>query len=133
MANSYTPQDFRLVKPTKVLGASLTNEAISNEIGLTYNGSLNLRVDVVTSAVTVGAGITVKLQMRSGNFEAWADVAGANASASVTAAGTFSMRQNVEVAADQANMPLKKQVRVVATTGAGSAVTINEVRCSQGM
>lgn len=133
MANSYSPVDMRLKSPTKVLGASLTNEQISREIGLTSEGSKNLRIDVVTSAVTVGAGITVKLQMRSGNFEPWADVAGANATAAVAAAGTSSLRQNVEIAADQANMPLKKMIRVVATTGAGSVVTINEVRISQGM
>lgn len=133
MANSYTPQDMRLVSPTKVLGASLTNEQISREIGLSYDGSLNFRVDVITSAVTAGAGISLKLQMRSGNFEAWADVAGANATVAVAAAGSVSMRQNVEVAADQVNMPLKKQIRVVATTSAGSAVTINEVRVSFGM
>lgn len=133
MANSYSPVDRRLKTPTLTLGASVTNEPVSNEIALTSQGSKNLRVDVVTSAVTAGAGITLKLQHRSGNFEAWADLAGANASAAVAAAGTSSLRQNVEVAADQPNMPIKKMVRVVATTGVGSALTINEVRISQGM
>jgi len=133
MANSYTPQDFRLKSPTLVLGASVTNEPISREIGLTSKGSLNLRVDIVSTAVTAGAGISVKLQMRSLNSESWADLAGANATVAISAAGSVSMTQLVERAADQPNMPLKKMLRVVITTGAGSAVTINEVRVSQGM
>lgn len=131
MANSYTPQDFKLKSPL-VFGASASNQVISKPIQLTYRGSLNLRVDVKVSSVTAGAGISAKLQMRSIN-EDWADLAGANATVAITGAGMFSMRQNVEVAADQPNMPLKKQIRVLITTGAGSAVTVDEVRASQGM
>lgn len=131
MANSYTPQDFKLKTPL-AFGASVTAQPISKPIGLTAKGSLNVRVDVEVSGVTVGAGISVKLQMQSIN-EGWTDLAGANATASITANGMVSMRQNVEVAADQPNMPLKKMLRVVVTTGAGSAVTIEQVRVSQGM
>lgn len=130
MANSYTPQDFRLKSPTLLLGASAVT-VISQPIGLTAQGSLNLRVDLKVSGVTVGSGITAKLQHRS--ITGWTDLAGANATIAITADGEYSMTQLVVRAADQANMPLKKSVRVVITTTASSVLTVNEVRVQQGM
>lgn len=131
MANSYSPVDMRKVRPSiSVSGAAST--VISNSIQLSAQGSLHLRIDVQVSGVTVGSGITAKLQMRSID-EDWADLVGANASVAITTAGTVSMRQNVEVAADQPNMPLKKQIQVVLTTTSGSVITVEQVRVSQGM
>lgn len=131
MANSYSPQDFKLKTPL-AFGASASNQVISKPIGLTKDGSLHLRVDVKLSSVAAGAGISMKLQHSSINGD-WADLAGANATVAVTGNGTFSMTQAVERATDQVNMPLKKMVRVLITTGAGSAATVDELRVSQGM
>lgn len=109
----------------------VTNTPVSQEFGLTAGGSLNLRVDIEVSSVTQVGTLTAKLQQRSpgGSF---ADLAGANASATFTADGTVSLRQNVQVAADQPNMPLQKMMRVVlTTTNAGDAVTVDKVYVQQ--
>jgi hypothetical protein len=129
-SNAYSPQDALLTGsvPT-VLGASVSNQVISKEIALTSGGSQNLRIDLAVSGFTLGAGISVKLQHKS--ISAWSDLAGANASVAITANGEFSITQLMARAADQANMPIKKQVRVLITTGAGSAVTVSAIRVSQ--
>jgi hypothetical protein len=129
-SNAYSPQDVLLTGsvPT-VLGASVTNRVISKEIALTSGGSQNLRIDLKVSGFTLGAGITVKLQHKS--IDSWSDLAGANASVAITANGEFSITQLMVRSADQPNMPIKKQVRVLVTTGAGSAVTVDAIRVSQ--
>lgn len=113
------------------LGASLTAFEITKVggCGMTTLGSLNVRFDIEVSAAT--GTVTAKLQSRSPNG-AYADLVGANASVVISGAGTFSLRQNVEVTADQPNMPLQKQVRVVVTTAAASSVTISKVWLEQG-
>lgn len=109
----------------------VTNSPISREEGLTSGGSLNLRVDIKASAVTVVGAITAKLQHKSTNGT-YSDLAGANASVTISTAGYFSLRQNVEIAADQPNMPIKSMVRVVlSTTNAGDAVTIDDIWIQQ--
>lgn len=132
MANSYSPVDKRKVTPSITIDSVAADTVISNPIQLTAQGSRNLRVDVKVSDVTAGAGISAKLQMRSLD-EAWSDLVGANATVAITADGMVSMRQNVEVAADQPNMPLKKQIQVVLTTAADSVITVENVNVSQGM
>jgi hypothetical protein len=54
-------------------------------------------------------------------------------SVSVTANGWFYIRMNVEVAADQAKLPLANLGKLVATTGVGSAVTVDAIYISQGL
>ena len=104
---------------------------ISSDFGLTAGGCLHLRVDLEVSAVTVAGSITAKLQQRSPGG-AFADLVGANASVAITAAGTVSMTQLVERAADQPNMPLQKMCRVVVTTtNAGDLVTVDNVFIQQ--
>jgi hypothetical protein len=104
---------------------------ISKEEGLTNGGSLNLRVDIVVTGVTQVGTITAKLQHKSPNGS-YSDLAGANASATITAAGTVSLRQNVEIAADQPNMPIKSMIRVVlTTTNAGDALTVSNIWLQQ--
>jgi hypothetical protein len=129
-SNAYSPQDVLLSGTVPiVLGASVSNRVISKEIALTAGGSQNLRVDFSVSGVTVGGGITVKLQHKS--IDAWSDLGGANASHAVTGNGEHSITQLMVRGTDQQNMPIKKQVRVLITTGAGSAVTVNIIKVSQ--
>ena len=128
--NGLSPSDKKKNGLQPIVGI-VTNEAISQEFGLSAGGSLNLRLDLEVSGVTLVGSITAKLQHRSpgGSF---ADLAGANASVSITADGVVSMTQNVQVAADQPNMPIRKMVRVVlSTTNAGDEVTIDKVYLSQ--
>lgn len=130
MANALSPADKKKANLQPIAGV-VTNEAISSEFGLSAGGALNLRVDLEVSGVTVVGSIDAKLQHRSpgGTF---ADLAGANATVSITADGVVSLRQNVQVAADQPNMPLRKMMRVVlTTTNAGDEVTIDKVWLQQ--
>ena len=126
MANGWTPKDKILPGLTAFSGV-VSQTAISREIGLTAGGSKNLRVDVEVSGVTQVGTLTLTLQMKSpgGSFT---DLAGANATATFTAAGTVSLTQNIEVSADQANMPLQSLLQVtLTTTNAGDAVTVDKV------
>lgn len=123
MGNGYSPKS--LLPAAVTLGASVTNQQVGEECGLSAGGAIRLRVDLKVSAVTAGAGITAKLQQKS--LDAWSDLASTNASVAITTAGEVSIKLLVERSADQADMPLKKQVRVVLTTGAGSAVTVDKI------
>lgn len=110
----------------------VSNQAISEETGVSYHGSKNLRIDIEVSGVTVVGSITAKIQGRTPGGS-YTDYAGANASVSITGNGSFSIRQNIEVAADQANMPLHKNLQVVlTTTNAGDQVTVGTVYITQG-
>lgn len=129
MSNGLSPTDKRKTGLAAV-GASETDLVISNDFGISAGGALNLRIDLEVSGTTVTNAITVNLQGRSpgGSF---VDLAGANAAVSITGDGTFSLRQNVEVAADQPNMPLPKQLQVVITTGVADAVTVDKIYVQQ--
>jgi hypothetical protein len=106
---------------TKIFGASVTAAPCSEPYRVTENGSKYLRVAIVASTVTAGAGIAVKLQeLLAGT---WTDVAGKTVS--VTGNGTFQLQLNP--IDDKALLPLCDTIRVVITTGAGSAATINTV------
>lgn len=111
-----------LINKDKVIGASETEVEVGT-FSVTDYSSLNLRVGMVVSAVS--GTVTVKLQGRvvGGDYE---DLSSANSSITVSN-GSNSIRLNKEVAADQADMPLTKDIRVVVTTAAASGVTINRM------
>lgn len=111
----------------QTVGASQTNLAISRTFPISHAGSLNLLIALQLSAVTAGAGITAKLQS-SATEEDWLD----GNSVSVTGNGWFYIRMNVQVSADQAKLPLGNLGRVVLTTGAGSAATVDAIYIQQG-
>lgn len=128
--NGYSPEDKKL-KNTDAITGIVTAREIAN-FGVSAGGAKNLRVDIQVSGVTVVGSIAAKLQMATTTTGTYADLAGANATVAITANGDFSLRQNVEIAADQPNMPLKKHLRVVlTTTNAGDAVTIDHVYVMQ--
>lgn len=120
-------RDLKKLEPT--VGASETNLPIA-EFSTDWESSLHFRLDMVCSSVTVGAGITAKLQDRAfgGSYE---DLSSANASVSVTGNGTFSITLFIERTADQVDLPIKKSCRLVITTGAGSAVTFDNISIQQ--
>lgn len=129
--NGYSPRGILKNTAGVTLGASETDTVISSEAPIYNSGSVRLRVNAVSSSTTVGAGITLQLQ----HFLAgvWEDLTSTNSSASVTGDGVFDIKLLVERAADQADMPLGEKVRVVCTTGAGSAVTFTRLDLLQGL
>jgi hypothetical protein len=126
--NGYSPKD--VIRETKVFGASVTEEQVSEDIGLTAGGAIDgFRIKFKCSSVTNSTGITAKVQMRT--IDTWTDLAGANASVAITADGEYSIKQLALISADQPNFPLEKMLRVVITTGAGDAVTFDKMSISQ--
>lgn len=123
MSNGYSPKQLLAVPVT--LGASVSAQQVGDEYGVSAGGALNIRVDILVSGVTAGSGISAKLQQRT--FSTWTDISSANGTVAITANGQVSIRLMVARTADQADMPLQKQVRVVLTTGTGSAVTVDKI------
>jgi len=108
------------------LGASETNTVVSKHFLLTPEAALSaLRVDIVASSVTASAGITAKVQQRVA--DSWVDVTGL--SVAITTAGTVTILMNGRdsTAGVFAVLPLSNTARVVVSTGAGDAVSIDNV------
>lgn len=121
MPNAWVPNQVA-ASPGTAIGASVTNQAISNEFRITAGGARTLVVALKASGVTAGAGITAKLQTAVADY-AWMD----SKTVAVTAAGEFYIKLMAETAADQTHLPLLGKGRVVITTGAGSALTIDSL------
>lgn len=132
MSNGYSPKDIKLQQLQPIAGV-VADQAISEDVGLHWGSVCRLRVDVKASAVTVVGSITAKLQHRSPNGS-FVDLVGANASVVISADGLFTITQLVERSADQPNMPIRKQIRVViTTTNAGDEVTVDNVWLYQAL
>ncbi len=124
-------RDVKKPSVTAVAGV-VTALAISDDFTPTSMGLTNMRVEVEVNTITQVGTLTATLQGKSPNGT-YANLAGANATATFTAAGTITLLQNVEVAADQPNMPLPSQMRVVlTTTNAGDRVTVAHVYVTMG-
>lgn len=104
-----------------------TNAPVSHQSNVTAGGALNGIIKLVVSGVTQVGTITPKLQTANG--EDWVDV---KSGAAITAGGIQYIRWNIEVAGDQAVLPLLNKMRVVVTTtNAGDAVTISSIEVLQ--
>lgn len=130
MAYHYKPDSVLLNEVSQVLGASVTAQAVSIPFRISYSGSLNILIGIKCSSVTAGAGITAKLQSSLwGNSQSdWVD----GNSASISGNGWVYIRMNVQASGDQSKLPLGDVGRVVVTTGAGSAVSVDAVVLAQG-
>ncbi len=127
MSNGLSVQD-RKVDGSTVIAGVIANAPISKPTQVSELACRALRVDIEVSAITVVGSITAKLQHKSPNGAAWVDMTGANATLALTTTGTATITQLVERAADQANMPIRQQIRVVVSnTNAGDTVTVDNV------
>ena len=98
-----------------------TNRPVTVEFPNSAGGALNGIIKLVVSGVTQVGTITPKLQTANGSD--WVDV---KSGAAITAAGIQYIRWNIEVAGDQAVLPLLNKCRVViTTTNAGDIVTVD--------
>lgn len=106
----------------------VTARVVTQSAPVTGPGALNGIIKITAAAVTQVGVITPKLQTAIGAD--WVDVKSGTA---ITAAGVQYIRWNIEVAADQAVLPLLNSLRVViTTTNAGDAVTIIGAELLQG-
>lgn len=107
---------------TQVIGASQTNIPITVEWPITAGGATQgLVVKVKVSSVTVGTGITAKLQTAEGSD--YVD----SKTVAITADGSYYIKLLPTVTGDQAFMPLLNKGQVVITTGSGDTVTVQFV------
>jgi hypothetical protein len=98
-----------------------TNRPVTVEFPNSAGGALNGIIKLVVSGVTQVGTITPKLQTANGSD--WVDV---KSGAAITAAGIQYIRWNIEVAGDQAVLPLLNKCRVVVTTtNAGDVATVD--------
>lgn len=105
----------------KAISGIATNSPITNEFANSAGGSLNGIIKLKVSGVTQVGTITPKLQTANGSD--WVDVKSGTA---ITANGIQYIRWSIQVAGDQAVLPLLNKSRVViTTTNAGDAVTID--------
>lgn len=125
MANGYAPKEIKK-NEVSAIGASVTNTAISKDFPIDGNGAFQgLVIKLNVSGFTLGGGITAKLQTAvDGEFED-------SKTASITANGNVYIKLNNLAAADQTFFPLLSTGRVVITTGAASAVTIDSIQLLQ--
>jgi len=123
------------VSASIIFGASKTAVQVGRIFQVTAKGSLNMRVDLVADTVTAGAGITWKLQSSSGvdkdGADNWIDF-GAPTTVAITTAASTTLALNVQdTTSDEGYLPLRPKGRIVITTGAGSTVTVEQLRVTQ--
>lgn len=115
--NGWSAKDVAL--SNKRITGVIANEPITVEFPNSARGALNGILKLKVSGVTQVGTITPKLQTANGAD--WVDVKSGTA---ITAAGIQYIRYNIEVAGDQAVLPLLNKCRVViTTTNAGDIVT----------
>ena len=105
----------------------VTDEPVSAETSVSAGGALNGIVKLVAAGVAQTGTITPKLQTANGSD--WVDV---KSGAAITANGIQYIRWNIEVAGDQAVLPLLNKLRVVvSTTNSADAVTFSSIEILQ--
>ncbi len=105
------------------VGASVTDQPISENFAIRGSFLTAFLIDIEVGSVTVAAGITAKLQVRQSGNQDWID----SKTVDIDGDGTFTISLLDTVTADQEFLPLRPVGRVVVTTGAGDAVTVNKI------
>lgn len=128
MSIGYTAKNVVKNGESVEVGASQTNFVVSGEgaqdsFNIQIPFLTSFRLDLVCSAVTVTTAITAKLQTRFSSQESWVD----SKTASITGNGVATISLLDTVAGDQSFLPLRPLARVVITTGASDAVTVDAI------
>lgn len=122
--NGYFPRDVKK-HGLAAIGASATNQVISEIFPITAGGARMMVVKLKVSGVTLATAITAKLQ--TGIDQEFVD----SKTVSITANGNFYIKLMAETAADQTFLPLLRSGQIVITTGAGDAATIDKIQVLQ--
>jgi hypothetical protein len=119
--NAWTPRSISALNAPVTVGASQTDVPVSKQFGITAGGSRNIVMAAKVSGLTVGAGVTLKLRTSIGT-----NTAQDSKTASVTADGIVYIKLIAEASGDQTYLPLLSLGQLVISTGAGSAVTVQD-------
>lgn len=124
--NGWSPSSNLKKNGLAAVGASVTNQEISEVFPITAGGAVEgMVVKIAVSGVTLATAITAKLQTAiDAEFVDSKTVA-------ITANGNFYIKLLGNAAADQTFLPLLRSGRLVITTGAGDAVTIDSIKVLQ--
>ena len=114
-------QDIVVKDSNAVVAASQTAQQVSEQFTVEDIQTLYFKVRAKVASVTAGAGISMIVQQRISDEDTWATAG----TAAITAAGMVEVLFNNT--ASQTNLPLLPQLRVVCTTGVGSAVTFSHI------
>lgn len=122
--NSWVADTIALRRPSNTFTGIMTASQVRDPIGITASAALHgFRVDIVLSAVTVVGAISLILQHSSDGTN-WANTK----TAVVTTSGVQEIKFLPNVAGDQAFMPIKPLIRLVATTtNAGDTFTVDSL------
>lgn len=121
--SGYTTKNVLKELTAQSVAANASAQLVSaDQIHVFAEDSLHFRVDVAISAIVVATGISLILQ-HSYNGSDWDNAK----TVALTTTGRKALTMLVEVAADQAILPLRPLCRLVVTTGAGDSVTISGV------
>lgn len=122
--NAWVARDVRQLQDS-TLGANVTGASISKQFPITAGGSKYLVVAIEVSGVTLGGGITAKLNssLRGGTNLALVQAE----TVSITGNGIFYIKHIVD-SDDDLLLPIGQ---ITIDTGAGSAVTVDAVHIVQ--
>jgi len=110
-------------RTSQAIGASQTDLVISEVLKIDVG--TRIRVDIAASSVTSAVGLTVKLQDSMDKLT-WSTLSSAGQVA-VTVDATVTINLLDTVSGDQVDLPLRPFIRVIITTGAGDAATIDAI------
>ena len=127
----YAMREQLLNDTAVVIGASETDTPVTDKISITAADATDgMIIDITASSVTdagADSSIIAKLQSRYSATGGWED------SKTVVIAGndTYTIKLLPQVSGDQQYLPLRPEIRVVVSSGAGDAATISSVRVSR--
>lgn len=127
MANGYVVEDVVKNGASVVLGASETDTVVSNTIRMSAEDSKFMLIRLAVDTTTVATGITANLQHSWDGGTTWEDL-GSGAQVSITGDGTFQIEHDYAASNNSLAWPL---ARVVVSTGAGDAATVDNVYISR--
>lgn len=125
----YRAPSVLLDETSQSVGASKTGQVVSREFNLPPDAATRaMRLDIECSGVTKTTGITVKLQHAVADGEDFADVDSTDAAVTIDDDGWFAIVLSSTNSSTADLFPLRQLARVVVSTGADDAVTVDDIR-----
>lgn len=128
--SGYKPVEGKLKSYPIDISASTTEEVISKEHGITASDSVNFALSIEVSNVVLGAGETILLELEeSSGFTSWSKVGDPQGGVLIDSGdGVYCIKLDEGVALEALVLPLFDCIRITATTGATSSLTIDNIK-----
>jgi len=109
------------------VAAAQTNQVVSKVYHVSDRDSVCYSVDIIYSDAVVAVAITAKVQSSPDGGTTWIDAKTVALTAATATATRKTISADINIAGDQALLPLRSLARVVVTTGAGDSITIDSI------